>query len=375
MTVRADTLKVPALRALQGKTTVYVLFLRGIDLLRVADIDRVRRREGATLHGFQRREIREHVNEIARYLSDGGALFPNAIILGLEPGMKFDRTRGPLAQRTSDQAASGRLSIPIRDPGDRPAWIVDGQQRSLALAKSKNESLVVPIVAFEAASIRTLREQFILVNRARPLPQRLIDELLPVTATGRLPRDLTDRQLPSRLCDALNTDETSPLRGLVRRASQAGNAGRFIIDTAVLTMIRRSLQNPIGALAGFRSLNSAERDANEMLRLLIEYWSAVKAQFPSAWGRPPSESRLMHYAGVVAMGDLMDRIAARAPNIRKSLRTFFAHELSLIADDCAWTHGRWASIGRNWDEVQATPKDVKLLSQVLAQLHAERSAR
>ena len=34
--------------------------------------------------------------------------------------------------------------------------------------------------------------------------------------------------------------------------------------------------------------------------------------FPEAWGRPPTESRLMHSAGIEAMSLLMDRIMSRA---------------------------------------------------------------
>ena len=40
----------------------------------------------------------------------------------------------------------------------------------LAIKKSNASELVVPVVAFEAASLDVQREQFILVNRARPLP-------------------------------------------------------------------------------------------------------------------------------------------------------------------------------------------------------------
>ena len=40
----------------------------------------------------------------------------------------------------------------------------------------------------------------------------------------------------------------------------------------------------------------------------MAYWTAVKKVFPDAWGKPPEKSRLMHGAGVRAMGRLMDRI-------------------------------------------------------------------
>lgn len=369
------TLTVRALRTLQGETSVYSLFLAGTDLLKVADIARIARGEDHELQGFQRKEIRDHVNAIASYLDSGNKLFPNAIILALAPEVKFTQSRGPAdSELTSNHSQAGKLSIPLRPNGERAAWVVDGQQRSLALSKSANGGLSVPIVAFESASIQTLREQFILVNRARPLPQRLIDELLPDTGVDLFPRDLNARQLPSRLCDALNTVSQSPLRGLIRRSSQTGDPNRVVIDTAIVNMIRRSLNNPNGALAVYRSLGHHASDSNSMLRILIDYWSAVKETFPKAWGKPPADSRLMHSAGIAAMGDLFDRIAARASS-KKGLRQFFASQLELIAADCAWTGGQWPLIDRSWDEIESTPRDVKMLSQVLVQLYADRSMR
>ena len=368
---RAETVVAPALRAEQGSVAIYVLFLRGKDLLAVADIRRATRGKRHNLDGFQRKEIRDHVNEIARYLDGGGTLFPNAIILALEPNLKFDQSRGTKAKAAPERILPGRLTLPVRPEGQRTAWIVDGQQRSLALAKSNGSKLVVPVVAFETASINVRRQQFILVNRAKPLPSRLIDELLPETGGVLLPRDLTARRLPSQLCDALNTHEDSPMRGLIRRASQEANAKSVITDTAVLDMIRRSLNNPNGALAAYKSLSDRSTDATSMLATLIDYWSAVRKVFPHAWGKAPSESRLMHSVGIAALGDLMDRIAARITGPTQQ-RKFFIAELQRIADACAWTEGRWANSERAWDEFQNTPTDVKLLSQTLVQLYAQR---
>ena len=367
-----EALTVPAVRTKQGNTLVYAMFVRGADILNVADLDRVRRTDKGVLEGFQRKEIRQHVNEIAQYLNDGGTLFPNAIILALDPGLTFTQSRGPKAKDSIEGISLGRLALPLREEGDRAAWIVDGQQRVLAIKKSNASDLVVPVVAFEAASLDVQREQFILVNRARPLPKRLIDELLPETHGVLLPRDLTARQLPSHLCNALNIDAASPFRGMLRRVSQQGQPEQIVTDSALLGMIRRSLNNPNGALAGFKSPGDQSSDANAMLQLLIDFWSAVKQVFPGAWGKPPSESRLMHSAGISAMGELMDRIVARADN-GSGLNGFFVQELGRIEKDCAWTHGRWPGIDRPWDSFQNTHKDIKTLAQVLVQIYAQRS--
>lgn len=364
-----ETIIAPALRATQGNTPVYVLFLKGKDLLEIADIQRATRNKKQTLEGFQRREIREHVNEIARYLDGNGTLFPNAIILAIEPRLKFDAARGSKADGALAGVTPGRLHIPARLEGQRAAWVVDGQQRSLALKKSKGSTLIVPVVAFETASINVRREQFILVNRARPLPSRLIDELLPETKGVLLPRDLTARRLPSELCDALNTHEDSPLRGMIRRTAREADSNGVVTDTAVLNMVRRSLNNPNGALATFKSLSDRTSDATGMLSTLMDFWSAVKKVFPNAWGKPPSESRLTHSVGISALGDLMDRMAARLSDPSRQ-REFFVTELQRIANSCAWTEGTWPNSKRAWDDFEGTPNDIKALSQTLVQLYA-----
>lgn len=367
-------IKVRALQTLQGNVPVYLLFLPGAELHKIADIARVERSSKGKLEGFQRKEIRDHVNAIAVYLDKGSVLFPNAIILALSPEVKFRQSRGPALEATHNHAYAGQLEIPVRPEGERAAWIVDGQQRSLALRKSKNVSLPVPVVAFETNSIETQREQFILVNRAKPLSQRLIDELLPETSGILLPRDLNARKLPSALCDVLNRSKDSPFYGLIRRSSQNKDAKPIVIDTAVIDMIKRSLNSPNGALAIFRTLGEQHGDATKMATLLKDYWSAVREVFPSAWGKDPQESRLMHSAGIIAMGDLMDRIAARAP-VQSGLKGFFSQELARVAKHCSWTHGVWPKINRRWDEIENTNKDIKLLSQVLVQLYAERSVQ
>ena len=118
--------------------------------------------------------------------------------------MKFNLSRGPTPEGLFKASQAGTLSIPIRGEGERVAWIVDGQQRSLALAQAKNTKLPVPVVAFVSDDIQVQREQFILVNKAKPLPARLINELLPEMGGIMLPRDLAARKIPSELCNLLH---------------------------------------------------------------------------------------------------------------------------------------------------------------------------
>ena len=128
MTVSRKSKKVAvrALKTRQGEgNDVYSFFLPGQDILRIADITRIERDEDHSLKGFQRKEIRSHVNSIVEFLDQGSVIFPNAIILALSSEVSFKQSRGPTPRGSTAIAQSGMLSIPIREEGKRVAWIVD----------------------------------------------------------------------------------------------------------------------------------------------------------------------------------------------------------------------------------------------------------
>jgi DGQHR domain-containing protein len=350
----------------------YAFFLPGALLTKIADISRVTRDEHDHLKGFQRKEIRNHVRSIVEYLDQGDVLFPNAIILALGPDIEFKHSRGPVPAGLADFANSGTLSIPLLEEGNRMAWIVDGQQRSIALSKTRNKSIPVPVVAFVCPDIEIQREQFILVNKARPLPPRLIDELLPEVST-LLPRDLSARRLPSELCNLLNRDPRSPFHQIIKRMSDDLH-NSVVTDSALEKAIERNLKAPIGALSQYRGLGGDPSDTASMYGTLLMYWSAVKDTFPEAWGHPATVSRLMHSAGIRAMGALMDQILLRAEGTPDPRNEVIA-SLKRIRSYCRWTEGIWDGLGWQWNEVQSTPVHIARLIDYLSRLDRDLSRR
>lgn len=368
----ATTRKEIVVRALHTKQgdglDVFAFFIKGADIVKLADISRVERTETDELKGFQRPEIRSHVKSIADYLNQGDVLFPNAIILAMSPNVHFAASRG--TRPTGDEGISqtGTLTIPVYEEGKRVAWIVDGQQRSLALAQSANKDLPVPVVGFVSDSLEIQREQFILVNKAKPLPTRLINELLPETRSVLLPRELSARRTPYEICNLLNRDTDSPFHKLIKRSSDKGNATAVINDTSVMKMIRNSMNNPLGALSPYRAVGREGGDVEGMYRVLLTFWKAAKDVFPEAWGRDPRHSRLMHSAGIEAMGVLMDRIYARLSGTSEDYNAV-RKELEKVAPACRWTSGTWESLGVAWNEIQNTPRDIKKLQDALVRAY------
>lgn len=369
-------LVVRALHTTQGDGhDVYAFFIRGGDIIRIADISRVERDEHEVLKGFQRPEIQQHVKGIADYLDQGNVLFPNSIILAMSPEVRFTASRGTRPSRDEGVGQTGTLTIPIFEPGKRVAWIVDGQQRSLALSRSTNQSFPVPVVAFVSDNLEVQREQFVLVNKAKPLPRRLIDELLPETRNILLPRDLRKRKAPSELCNWLNRNSKSPFYNIIKRPSDKKDEGAPVItDTAVVEMIRQSLSNPLGALAPYKPTDTDPGDIDAMCTILVTYWSAVRDVFPEAWGKDPRQSRLMHSAGILAMGVLMDRIYARLSGANESYAAV-RKEVEKVAPSCRWTSGVWDSIGLRWNDIESTSHDKKRLQEALVRAYITESRK
>ncbi|WP_280335137.1 DGQHR domain-containing protein DpdB [Nocardia wallacei] len=362
------TREVRALRIVQAKDyPLYVFMLRASEILDFADISRVSRDEAGKLIGYQRPQVRKHIQEIVEYLDSDVPIFPNPIIMALSPGVVFRSTRGGNRHADDGISDTGRLTIPLPEAGKvKPAWIVDGQQRALALSHAQRKDFPVPITAFIADTINLQRDQFVRINNTKPLPRGLVTELLP-EVDSPLPARLAIRQAPSKLCDVLNTDKSSPFLGMIKRASMSGNkpTHAVVTDTGIVEMIQESLTSSSGCLYPYRDIGRGETDFDSIIKALIIYWSAVRDAFPEAWGKPPEKSRLMHGAGIRAMGRLMDRILGTVDPLGEDAPERVRQHLALVVPYCRWTTGTWNDLGHNWNEIENVPKHVQELSNFL----------
>jgi DGQHR domain-containing protein len=266
-----------------------------------------------------------------------------------------------------DAVSFGSLSLPVlQKDAEVTGWVVDGQQRALALTQADNPNLAVPVSAFEAATLDQQRDQFLRINNVRPLPRALITELLP-TLPGNPPRRYKSRALPSRLCERLNTDSDSPFYRLIKRPSTPKDERRkrVVTDTSLIDGIEKSLKSPTGAFFPYQNLATGEAEIEPLYKMLRGYWKGVKQVFPDAWGHPPRRSRLMHGVGIKALGRLMDHVLRSIPS-ESEIETVVASEIKKIEAVCAWTEGTWRYLGNiPWNALQNTPRHVRLLSDHL----------
>ena len=355
--------RIPAIEVRQSPGRIlYSFAIDGKLIPSFAAISRVHRREDA-LEGYQRPEVLAHIAEIRDYLEGESPMIPNAVVIAFDNRVRFEP--GVVANDQLSYARAGELVIPYdpdSDDAGKPGFVVDGQQRLAAIRDAALEEFPICVSAFIAHGVRDQIEQFILVNSTKPLPKGLIYELLPSTQTT-LPSLLRRRRFPAYLLDRLNRDAESPLKGLIQTPTTPLG---IIKDNSILKMLENSLSD--GLLYRFRQASPEEGDAEAMLTVLGSFWSACRDVFPNAWGISPKRSRLMHGAGIVTMGFLMDAIADRHRSERLPSKHSFRVDLEVIKADCRWTDGYWIfgpGRERKWNEIQNTSKDIQLLSNHL----------
>lgn len=355
-------LRLPALEIVQGPTrTFYSFAVDGKLLQQFTTVSRIQRTNGNVLVGYQRPEVLSHIAEIRSYVESSNPLLPNAIVIAFDERVRFVAADGG----SSGCSRLGTLVIPIIE-GEiderKPGLIVDGQQRVAAIREARIASFPICATAFITADEREQREQFILVNSTKPLPKGLIYELLPSTEM-KLPTLLQRRRFPAQLLERLNSEEGSPLRGKIRTPTTPTGVAQ---DNSILKMLENSLSD--GVLYRYRDSASGQNDVETMLRVLKAFWGAAAATFPAAWGLPPARSRLMHGAGIISMGFLMDAIADRHRATGMPTEVQFRADLEPLREVCRWTEGFWdfgPGAQRKWNEVQNTPKDIQMLSNYL----------
>lgn len=356
-------LRVPAIRLAQGRHHIYIFGVDGKRLVDFATVTRARR-DGDGLQGYQRPEVIAHIRAIRRYLESEGAMLPNAIVLAFTDEVRFEPSDASTADGAYNYCRPGELVIPVDEAStdeEKPAWLVDGQQRTAAIRDADVAEFPLAAVGFIAAGEVEQRAQFILVNSTKPLPPGLIHELLPDT-TGELPPRYARRRLPASLMTKLNATTHGPFCDAIATPTTPGG---YIKDNSVLKMIENSLYE--GALYQYRDPRTGEGDEDLMLQHLTTFWGLVQNRWPDAWSLPPRKSRLTHGAGIQALGYIMDILTSES-RVGSIPVQKIERALDALVPVTAWTDGVWQlSQGdeRRWNGLQNTPNDVRKLTNLL----------
>ena len=219
------------------------------------------------------------------------------------------------------------------------------------MASASSMSLISVLICRDEAE---LRRQFVLINNTKPLPKSLIYELLPTVEN--LPPRLSRRSAAADLTARLNFENTA-LKGYIKQHTCPEG---IIADTVMQRIIMESLTNGI-----MRDMIRGPKGVERCVRLVSNFFEAVKKTWPEAWhGQKPATSRLLHGAGIQAMGDVMEVLAQRSDAFSVEE---FREGLKCLKNETAWTEGSWEMSGevRRWNSLQNVNRDVALLKHHL----------
>lgn len=338
----ADLMIFNTVCAKQSEEHVVLSFAaRAADVLRFATIERIGRDAQGELSGFQRPQVAAHIREIRDYLEKPNSVLPNPIVVAFTDRVSVEHLEGGLARLTIDMSAGA------------PGLVVDGQQRLSALTDvARDFQIFVSVLICRDEA--ELRRQFVLINNTKPLPKSLIYELLPTV--DNLPPRLGRRSEAADIVARLNFEDTA----LHRRIKQHTVPEGMIADTVMQRIIMESLSNGV-----LRELARGPHGVQRCVRILSNFFEAVKTTFPLDWhGQTPATSRLLHGAGIQALGDVMEVLAQRSD--ARSVEEF-REGLECLKGKTAWTSGEWNFDGevRRWKSLQNINRDVALLKHYL----------
>lgn len=330
---------------------VFTFAAKASVIFEMCEISRLGRTEHGRLFGFQRPQIAGHIQEIRDYLETPNAVLPNAVVVGFLGGV------------TIKALSKGMYSLTVAVSETKPGFVVDGQQRLTALSQTKRDDFEIFVSCVICEDDEELRRQFILINNTRPLPKSLIYELLP--AVKALPKRLGSRAFAAALAERLNHSPGSSLKGMILTHT---NPGGIIKDTALQKVIMNSTDS--GAL---REHQPAESRMDFGFNLITNFFTAVQQVFHDDWfNQTPRTSRLVHGAGIISMGYVMETLFSQTGAIDASS---FASGLERLQKCSAWRSGEWEFTDgtvQKWNEVENTPRQIQRLALHLVGL-AKRS--
>lgn len=356
-----------SVNAIQIKTKtnrlLYTFVIEGRDLPKLSTVSQAHRDQSLDLIAYQRPEVRSHINEIAEYIKSPDAIIPNSIVVALNPKhAKFT----PFKREGSGIGAFGDLTIYF-DNTNPAAWIIDGQQRTKAIEQADIENFPLFVTAISDTDPSFQRQQFVNVNSAKPLPRKLLNELLP--HLDRAPGKLYAKQPAAVVAESLSTSESSPFYGIVKFSTNPSNPEEVVDFNSLVNAIHLILKQK-DSLLSKKILHTSHRSQSEVVDYLIRFWSAVQQTFPDAWGNPPRDSRLMHGVGIAGLTGFasyladLDRKLPLDPVITQHLENIRPH-CAWTAHEKIWTNFDGVGTDWRWNELQNTEQHKTALLRFL----------
>lgn len=245
-------IRVECIKVSQVGLEFYVFVMNSNTLRKIAYVSR---RDPTNPQGYQRYLIAKRLKDVGEYIKKPRATFPNSIILNLDSNkVRFE---------AAAEENRGTMVIP-REKGI--AWIIDGQHRLYGFEHSEGKEFNLLVAAYLGLSIRDQATIFKVINSTQKgVSPSLIYDLIDLTKDAEF---LDERA--HEIVKALNEDNDSPWK---REIKMLGVGKGILSQAAFIGELKRMLRDPI----------FEEYPAGEQIKILKDYFTALKELFPTAW--------------------------------------------------------------------------------------------
>jgi DNA sulfur modification protein DndB len=225
---------VPATKGMMGGTTFYNFLVSPGELLKISYVGHKSSRSLENLNTYQRMLKPKRLNEIVKFLNDGGK-FPTNIVVNFKnnkkKSLRFDK------KLNIGEMELGQLTLPNQFAS---AWIIDGQHRLYGYAYREikqgptYDKSVLSVLAFENLPATEEMDMFIDINNRQVKVQKNLLEELYADLHWDSP-NLAERYLAlvSKIVNELNGRKTSPLVDRVIVSGTKKTASRNITRTSL----------------------------------------------------------------------------------------------------------------------------------------------
>lgn len=243
-----EKLKLKAIHVRQNERSFFLFKMKAGDLLNIAYFNR---REIDRESGIQRPYNTSRSRDIAEYVDEEDSVLPNNIIVNLNKDLiKY---------------SSGELEILHKK---NVAFVIDGQHRLRAFQYTAKQDFELPVSAFVDLSLAEVAEIFVKINYyQKPVNKSLVFDLLGIS------EDIFPEFVEAhKVTKILNETIGSPWFDSIKMLG----VGKGIITQASF----------ITALESNRILDSllSEFTLDQKVKILSNYFSAIKKLFPDKWG-------------------------------------------------------------------------------------------
>lgn len=281
-------MEVPAIKFQQGRITLYQTIMRGGDLIKISDVDKwdpyfkpnSNQPDEILKQGYQREPIKSHFKKVTKYLERRESpLLPTSVLLSIRGKLNF--------KVLNKESEIGILTI----PEELTLWIVDGQHRIWGLRHAIEENgreeflnYILPVTIVENMNKVSEVYQFLTINSTQKrvrvdLANRLLT-LLQEADPSILP-ELRDKKMLWRtravhITHKLNEREDSPWRGRIRKPNEPKKPGAVATEASFVQSLKPIIKSDV--FQGYT--------VDEITKLLINYWNAIKEFMPEAFEIP-----------------------------------------------------------------------------------------